>query len=85
MPPLEMNGVLSEPIRAPQYWRELREMSSTLGFLGDQVVRLNRELEEVKKQRDEAVTQLEKIKLNTKKDCCDSQCCQAQSVLKPTI
>ena len=61
MPPLEMNGVLSEPIRAPQYWRELREMSSTLGVLGDQVVRLTRELEEVKKQRDKAVTQLEKI------------------------
>ena len=36
-------------------------MSSTLGFFGDQVVRLTRELEEVKKQRDKAVTQLEKI------------------------
>ena len=74
MPPLEMNGVLSQPIRAPAYWAELREMSSTLGFLGDQVVRLTRELEQVKKERDGAVTELEKIKieLDTKKDCSGS-------------
>ena len=84
MPPLEMNGVLSQPIRAPQYWAELREMSSTLGFLGNQVVALTRELEEVKRERDEAVTELEKIKRKIKKDCSDPKCCQTQSVLKPT-
>ena len=62
MAPLEWTGVLSEPRRASQYWRELRGMSNSIGFLSREVVRLNREVKTAKEELEEMKKELEKFK-----------------------
>ena len=63
MAPLD-GSVFNRGRAAPggHYWRELRDMSRTVGFLGDQVVRLTRELRDALKQRDEVKKELQDVK-----------------------